>query len=224
MSLFKYQSSGFFTLVMVFFMMLKKHKQHVYICPHTLPVDQSLSERNQPHAEVKWARWSPWWRLRWRIMQTEWSQPRGQTEACINIHEFTLQGLFPLCLLVCVCVCVHVCVLLLHSVIHTHLPTSRGYSARSFPFSPQVSPLRFSLICTSHVLITINVLHRFTPWNLCVCVCLFQPSPKHKYCKYSFIFSLGFKHLFSLSLTFSPSAAGIHQTRYDASFVFLFFF
>lgn len=68
-------------------------------------------------------------------------------------------------------------ILSVHSVIHKHLSTFMSYFARLFPVSTQVSShcisfLLFSLICTSHTLITVNVLDRFTPCSVCECVLL----------------------------------------------------
>lgn len=101
--------------------------------------------------------------------------------------------------------CVCVCILLILSVSQTHLSTFMSYFARSFPLFAQVSlpcvsSLLFSLICTSHTLITINVLDRFTACSMCVClsVCVFVSLslyltlpffwPSHKCCKYSYTF------------------------------------
>ena len=122
-------------------------------------------ERNWHHTKVAWA---PQWWLRWRIMQTEWLQPHGNA-VCIVIHEFTMQGLYPVC--DCVCACV-IFILLFRSVIHTHFSSFMSYFHQIIScFCPGVSPslLLISLICTSHTLITINVLDRFTP--SCVHVC-----------------------------------------------------
>lgn len=142
-----------------------------------------------------------------------WDDALWKQSDRISIHEFTL----PLCVCARVCVC---------SVIHTHLSTFMSYFVRSFPVSSQVRPLCVSsLLCTSHTLITMNVLSPFyTVQHECVRVSLTLFFNLHTnavdasslsftlYKLLSLSLSLGFVHLLCLS----PSAWRLltHQKRY----------
>lgn len=108
-------------------------------------------------------------RQRWRIMQTERSQPCGQSS--LHQHSWIYNTRIISCVRMSVCLSSASC--RFHSVIHTHLSTFMSYFTRLFPVSAQVSSLcisslLFSLICTSHTLITINVLDCFTLCRVCV--------------------------------------------------------
>lgn len=134
---------------------------HLYISADVVD-PESGGERNQPHTGAKLASRSQRWRLRvthYAIAALRATQPASTFKS------------------VCVCVCVHscVCVLLPCSVIHTHLSAFLSYFTRSLPVSAQVSPplLLFSLICTSHTLITFNVSVWFTLCTVCASLTVF---------------------------------------------------